>query len=108
MSEGECLEEWSDEGLHDDMFGLEHERRSVRNALFYNEKDEQMKNRYKEAEEAKIGSEIKCACCSKKIIKTTYHKRFCSNGKTKRGGNCKDKYWNTVDVGRRLRAQSMR
>jgi len=67
---------------------------------------DKMLSRYKIADEAKIGEEILCACCAKKTIKTTYHKKFCSNGKTKnrRGNNCKDKYWNTVDDSRRHRA----
>jgi len=66
---------------------------------------ETMKERYRAAEAAKVGSTIRCACCGRKIKKTTYHKRFCSNGKTKKGGNCKDRYWNTVDVSRRERAK---
>ena len=65
---------------------------------------EVMKERYRAAEAAKIGATIRCACCGRKIKKTTYHKRFCSNGKTKKGGNCKDRYWNTVVDTRRERA----
>jgi len=61
--------------------------------------------RYTVASEAKIGTTIHCPVCNKAIVKTTYHKIFCSNGKTRKGGNCKDKYWNRVDENRSFRAK---
>jgi len=48
-----------------------------------------MRNRYEAAKATKVGSFIRCAYCGKRIKKTTYHKAFCSNGKTRKGGNCK-------------------
>lgn len=59
---------------------------------------------YARAKAARVGSMIACPTCGKEHLKTTYHKVFCSNGKTKRGGNCKDRYWNTVDEERSERA----
>jgi len=55
-----------------------------------------MKIMYKAANKAKVGDKIKCPYCKKKIIKTTYHKIFCSNRKTNGKENCKDYYWNAV------------
>lgn len=60
---------------------------------------------YTIAKEAKVGSTIACPNCKKMHVKTTYHKIFCSNQKTKPGKrNCKDRYWNTTDETRRERA----
>lgn len=52
---------------------------------------------YDNAVLAKIGSTIHCPSCGKKIVKTTYHKKFCSTG-------CKDRFWNRFDSRRRARA----
>lgn len=70
-------------------------------------KVELFKRRYEEAKNAPIGSQIVCPTCGNKHKKTTYHKIFDSNGKTKKGkgNNCKDEYWNTVDPKRRARAK---
>ena len=62
------------------------------------------KERYIVAQAAKVGTDIHCPVCNKLHIKTTYHKIFDKNGKKQKGGNCKDKYWNTVDPKRRQRA----
>ena len=61
------------------------------------------KARYEAAKDAKVGTVIKCAYCSKVITKNTYHKAFCTNGKTSKGGNCKDRYHNMVSDSRRER-----
>lgn len=60
---------------------------------------------YDVAKAAPIGSQIKCPVCSQTHKKTTYHKIFDTNGKTKKNGNCKDKYWNVVEPSRRERAK---
>ena len=67
------------------------------------EKIQEMKRLYEAAQQASVGSDIVCPVCKKKIIKTTYQKTFCSNGKNKGRGNCKDAYWNTVDPKKRCR-----
>jgi len=59
-----------------------------------------MKRLYALAEEAKIGSTIRCPTCGRAIVKTTYHKKFSST-------KCKDRYWNLVDDKRRARAIAM-
>lgn len=56
-----------------------------------------MLNRYSAAKKAETRATISCPCCGKLIIKKTYNKIFCSNGRTKKGGNCKDNFWNVVD-----------
>lgn len=61
------------------------------------------KARYDIAKAAATGSNINCPVCNKVHVKTTYHKVFCSNQKTRRGGNCKDHYWNVADDVRRLK-----
>lgn len=60
---------------------------------------------YDLAQAARIHATIQCPCCKKMHTKTTYHKVFCSNDKTKGRGNCKDYYWNTVNPARAARQQ---
>lgn len=45
----------------------------------------------------KIGEFANCPVCGKLFKKKTKTHSFCSNGRTKKGGNCKDKFWNIVD-----------
>ena len=52
-----------------------------------------LKEAYKLAKEAKVGTEICCPSCNTVFIKTNYQSAFC---KTLGGTVCKDKYWNTV------------
>ncbi len=67
------------------------------------EKYSQMKLLYNQAKKAKVGDNIRCPHCNKKHVKTTYHKVFCSNYKTKSTNNCKDNFWNKVDPEKRCR-----
>lgn len=65
-----------------------------------------MKARYVKAKAAKVGEVIECACCGKKVVKTSYQMAFCSNGKNRKNAllgknNCKDRYWNLTDAKRR-------
>ena len=48
----------------------------------------------KKAQEASIGSEIKCPSCGTMHVKKSYNTIFC---KSKGGSVCKDNYWNNVD-----------
>jgi ssDNA-binding Zn-finger/Zn-ribbon topoisomerase 1 len=71
----------------------------------YEERDfhyvEILEQRYVVVEMAKVGTMIRCPVCNKLIKKKSYQHKFCSN----RGrGNCKDRYWNSVDEIRRARA----
>jgi hypothetical protein len=59
--------------------------------------------RYNKAKSAKVGEEVVCPFCKKKFIKTTYHKTFCCNAKTRKKSNCKDNFWNLVDPEKRCR-----
>ena len=103
LSEGDCLNEWGDECYEENKVLRTHGKRNEDDNLA-----EEMLGRYEENKTAKVGSTISCACCGKETVKTTYHKSFCSNGKTKKGkgGNCKDRFWNTVDFTRKARAQA--
>jgi hypothetical protein len=65
-----------------------------------------MLDAYQTAKSSLVGSQVHCPTCGKLHTKTTYHKVFCSNGRTKRGGNCKDVYWNSVDEKRAERANA--
>lgn len=64
---------------------------------------ETLKKRYDAAKRAKTGDKIVCPWCGKTHAKTTYHKVFCSNQKTKGRRNCKDMFWNNVDPEKRCR-----
>jgi hypothetical protein len=102
-------------------------REEVRNAMFDLQTDRavaqqdtrtldqviaDMRARYVKAKAAKVGTEIECACCGKKVIKTSYQMAFCSNGKNRKNAllgnnNCKDRYWNLTDDKRRGHAIRM-
>lgn len=69
---------------------------------------QEMQFAYFDAKRAQVGATIRCPVCHKLTVKTTYHKVFCSNGRTKGRGNCKDKYWNFVPEDRRMRASMMK
>jgi hypothetical protein len=59
--------------------------------------------RYKVANESSTGSVHKCPSCGVSVVKSTYNKIFCSNGRTKGKSNCKDWFWNIVDPNKRCR-----
>lgn len=80
---------------------------------FYERLDDQvessrdnMRALYADARRAQVGATIRCPTCRRLHVKTTYHKVFCSNGRTKGKGkrNCKDGYWNFADRKRCERA----
>lgn len=52
-----------------------------------------IKELYKNAKSAKVGSTCKCPTCGTEFVKSNYQQAFC---KSKKGTKCKDKYWNTV------------
>ena len=108
QSEGDALSDWL-EGEFVDIDGSymsEAQLRTQARARNTAKRVAKLRARYKAAKAARVGEIIECAFCGRRIIKTTYHKAFCSNGKTRKGagGNCKDRYWNTVDEVRRERA----
>lgn len=69
---------------------------------------ERMKAQYAANKAAAVGSTCKCANCFREFTKTTYHKVFCNNQKTRQAkrqkNSCKDRYWNMTDDERRFRA----
>lgn len=67
---------------------------------------DEMRALYADARRAQTGATIRCPTCRRLHVKTTYHKVFCSNGRTKGKGkrNCKDGYWNFADRERCERA----
>ena len=60
-----------------------------------------MTEAYIKAKAAKVGDTVKCPACGKEFVKKTYNQVFCNNNNNTRFGNCKDKYWNTVDPRKR-------
>lgn len=67
---------------------------------FAENKAQEMVDLYTCARSTKIGSLMFCPGCGKKIVKTTYNKVFCSNGRTTKGrSSCKDYYWNVITRG---------
>lgn len=63
----------------------------------------EMKVLYNRAKNGSIGDIIICPFCGKPHTKTTYHKIFCSNAKTRVRRNCKDMFWNNIDPEKRCR-----
>lgn len=66
-------------------------------------KIDKLKAAYDNTKSAKIGDRISCPTCGKSIVKKTKDHAFCSNGRSKGAGNCKDGYWNKVDPVKRNR-----
>jgi hypothetical protein len=64
-----------------------------------------MRSLYDKAKAAPVGSRVVCPACGKRHSKTSYQKVFCRN---KGRGNCKDRYWNTVDEVRSIKAGGAR
>ena len=56
-----------------------------------------------EAKVAETGSQVTCPQCKTKFEKKNTAHVFCSNAKSKTGGNCKDRYWNLHDPARKER-----
>lgn len=71
-------------------------------------KRSEMIKRYNNAKNAETGTTIHCPFCNKAILKSTYNKVFCSNGKNRNTKNCKDGYWNFVPNARRIRAGTIK
>jgi hypothetical protein len=65
------------------------------------------KDRMEVAKAAASGTEVQCPQCKSKFVKTTISHVFCSNSKSKSGGNCKDRYWNIHDPDRKARLDNL-
>lgn len=58
-----------------------------------------MADRFRANGQAEVGATIECACCARKVVKRTYHQRFCPpvlKGKRKTYP-CKDRYHNIMN-----------
>ena len=88
----------SDEG-HGGLEGIEE---AYEAAEFEREMDaEHMRLLYQRAKIAPVGAVVACPVCAKDVHKVHKGQAFCS----RRGrGNCKDRFWNTVNDERRERA----
>lgn len=58
---------------------------------------------YELAQLAEIGETVACPVCRTEFVKAQATHSFCSNNKTRTGGNCKDRYWNQAGSKRRTR-----
>lgn len=68
-----------------------------------------MRQRYITAKTAKVHQDVICPFCGKPFKKKSYQQAFCSRKKNRSGASkCKDRYWNTVDDGRRSRMSDIR
>lgn len=83
MSEAEHLDSQGDGGAADD---------------FHESECQEMYSLYTRAKNTRTGGRMLCPGCGKSIVKTTYNKVFCSNGRTVKGkSSCKDFFWNTIN-----------
>jgi hypothetical protein len=62
---------------------------------------QEMKSLYDKACKALVNSRITCPVCRRAFQKKHYQQKFCTS---KGRGNCKDKYWNTINMNRSFRA----
>lgn len=81
MGYGADDEDWGDLGEEDEI-----ESQRERDAGI-------MQERYVANKSARVNTSIGCAGCGKRMLKSSYQTRFCSNSGV---GNCKDTYWNCV------------
>ena len=93
MSEGEYLDSCGDDGAEEYLKDSDDER--------YYASIDKMRSRYQDNKTSQLGTTIRCACCTKRILKKSYQTQFCSN---KGQGNCKDTYWNNTSDKRRERS----
>lgn len=98
-------------GMDDEDWGRQaedhfEEQEAEQKFLYTENKRTEMCKRYNDAKNAETGTTIRCPFCNKAIVKSTYNKVFCSNGRTRKNKNCKDGYWNFVPIARRERAST--
>lgn len=62
-----------------------------------------MKSDYAIIKGKPIGHAVNCCVCGKQFVKKSSSQAFCSNGRNKGAGNCKDAFWNKVDPEKRCR-----
>lgn len=60
-------------------------------------------DKLEEVKAAAHGAEVNCPECNKVFTKRHPAQAFCSNGRTRKGGNCKDRFWNRCDPHRAAR-----
>jgi len=58
---------------------------------------------YDLSKRAAVGAQVSCPVCLKPFVKKTCGQAFCRH---KGPGNCKDRFWNTVNDERRERAMN--
>lgn len=68
---------------------------------------QQLGRDYNAAKHAAIGVTVRCANCGKLFVKKTLQMAFCSNARSKAGGNCKDRFWNQYSPDRADRASAV-
>ena len=81
-----------------DWYGPEYDDREHQQARIDDEARE-MSDRFSTNARAEVGATIKCACCSRLVVKRSYQQKFCPpklKGKRKTYP-CKDRYWNVVN-----------
>lgn len=99
MGYGMDNEDWG--GLADDHF---EQQEAEQRFWDIENKRSDMRERYVLATNAETGATIRCPFCNKAFVKNTYNKMFCSNARTHKKNNCKDRYWNFVPAGRSQRS----
>jgi hypothetical protein len=91
------MKEWDGteaEALEESITPQEHEetRLMLRQASMV----DSLEQRLETVKSAKVGDTVNCPACDREMVKTTYHKTFCSNAKTHGKRNCKDRFHNVL------------
>ena len=90
------------EGLYGECEQADEDCRELDQDHYYQE-IENKKARYADNKSSQVGTTIRCANCSNRIVKKSYQTQFCSN---KGRNNCKDSYWNCSTNKRLYRSQT--
>lgn len=97
MSEAECMQDWSDEGMFEDWRDEPRQakptpRRPKKRTPKAKPVIKAVRHTgiYEAAAAANVGQVIMCPGCGKEYVKGSYQQKFCSH---KGRDNCKDWYW---------------
>lgn len=101
--------ESEDDFLHDGYYSHAHAtiERVLKERISTPEVEQPTQDLYAIASSSLVGEEVLCPHCKNKFTKVHPKQAFCSNARSRRGGNCKDRYYNMQKDYRKERFLSM-
>ena len=92
----------------DEWTELMQESRITRRSIEDGSNAQALRKRFQEVADAPSGATVACPVCKRRFVKSPPSKRFCSNGRSRRGrSSCKDIYHNVTSLDRLDRARRL-